>query len=272
MLLFPIAIWPAVVTGNVLVFVGSLVYREGDDQNRVDPLSIPRRYTRVFFPLLSLLWTPMPSYLIYDATRQTAASPQEHTLPWWHIGAEIATGALSEFDDIGLSLTFVAILLTPLLAIFGRWAMKLGTRINEQFLPRKFRSQLNQARTEARTEASREWAAWVSHMQAAQARGEDFAEPPPTKSTRFRRCGRLLPNVDVSEAGTMRLPAPSPRNRNNVHSEVAQAGRLRRRSEPQHIGSGLSTSDRPAQIHMASRDGMAVAIPGNGWTVLTGQR
>lgn len=187
MLPFPLAIWLAVITGNVLVFIGSLVYREGDDRNRVDPFSIPRRYVRVFFPLLSLLWTPTLSYLIYDATRQTAASPQEHTLSWWQICAEIATSALSEFDDIGLSLMFVAILLTPLLTpflvIFGRCIMKLGTRINEKFLPRRIKSQLDRARTdgqtEGRTEASREWAAWVSRMQAAQARGEVFVEPPP---------------------------------------------------------------------------------------------
>lgn len=195
MLLFHLAIWLAVITGNVLVFVGSLVYREGDDQNRVDPFSIPRRYVRVFFPLLSLLWALALSYLIYDATRQFAASPQEHTLSLWQVCAEIATSALSEFDDIGLSLTFVAILLTPLLTpflvIFGRCIMKLGNRINEKLLPQKIKSQLDQARTdgrtegrteglaEGRTEASREWAAWVTRMQDAQDRGEAFAEPPP---------------------------------------------------------------------------------------------
>jgi hypothetical protein len=62
--------------------------------------------------------------------------------------------------------------------------MVLSKLILEKYLNNRFNAGAARGREEGRQETNEEWRAWFERMKEAEARGEEFREPPPDLSTR----------------------------------------------------------------------------------------
>ena len=127
------------MTAGTVRRAGNLLY-DATAAARHDPFGIPAEYTRVFYPLMYLLWALALASQIVELYWLPERRPEPPD--YWPAHIAAYADFVIRFGGLAFGLTIMPIPTTIILVKLGRRLMTLASRIENWLLPPKIRAEI----------------------------------------------------------------------------------------------------------------------------------